>query len=162
MLDLSLPQMTPGELKFALLLEHHLNSLPDPEYRQVVVESLMVVSLVASSSPQPTFGGTLVVEHIINHARDLFLQDQVNRHAYDIIFILWYWCSTLEPQRQYKGPAVDCCCDHIGSCGGAAGICVHFYDSAPSGRYGTMSYIALAVADRLRGVHRPEDQCKMA
>lgn len=86
MLDLSLPQMTPGELKFALLLEHHLNSLPDPEYRQVVVESLMVVSLVASSSPQPTFGGTLVVEHIINHARDLFLQDQVSRHAYDIIF----------------------------------------------------------------------------
>lgn len=82
--------MTPGELKFALLLEHHLNSLPDPEYRQVVVESLMVVSLVASSSPQPTFGGTLVVEHIINHARDLFLQDQVSRHAYNIILILWY------------------------------------------------------------------------
>lgn len=69
--------MTPGELKFALLLENHLNSLPDPEYRQLVVECLMVVSLVASSSSQPTFGGTLVVEHIINHARHLFLQDQV-------------------------------------------------------------------------------------
>ena len=69
--------MTPGELKFALLLENHLNSLPDPEFRQLVVECLMVVSLVAESSPQPNFGGTLVVEHVIHHARHLFLQDQV-------------------------------------------------------------------------------------
>ena len=70
--------MTPGELKFALLLESHLNSLPDPEFRQLVVECLMVVSLVATSSPQPTFGDTLVVEHIIHHAHHLFLQDQVS------------------------------------------------------------------------------------
>lgn len=85
--------MTPGELKFALLLENHLNSLPDPEYRQIVVECLMVVSLVASSSPQPTFGGTLVVEHIINHARHLFLQDQVSGCGYDIIFMFHSWTA---------------------------------------------------------------------
>ena len=71
-------QMTAGELKFALLLESHLNSLPDPEYRQLVVECLMVVSLVTTSSPQPAFGGTLVVEHIIHHAHRIFLQDQVS------------------------------------------------------------------------------------
>ena len=71
--------MTPGELKFALLLESHLNSLPAPEYRQLVVECLMVVSLVTTSSTQPAFGGTLVVEHIIHHAHHLFLQDQVSR-----------------------------------------------------------------------------------
>ena len=71
--------MTPGELKFALLLENHLNTLPDPEYRQLVVECLMVVALVAAASPQPTFGGSLVVEHLIGHARHLFLQDQVGR-----------------------------------------------------------------------------------
>lgn len=132
-------EMTPGELKFALLLESHLNSLPDPEYRQLVVECLMVVSLVTTSSPQPTLGEYLVVKHILHHAHHLFLQDQ----------------------REYKGPAMDCCCSHIGSCGGAVGMCVHYYDSAPSGRYGTMSYIALAVADKLRGFHKPDDQCKM-
>lgn len=31
-------------------------------------------------------------------------------------------------------------------CGGAAYICQHFYDSAPSGCYGTMTYITRAVA----------------
>ena len=31
-------------------------------------------------------------------------------------------------------------------CGGAAGVCQHLYDSAPSGSYGTMTYLARAVA----------------
>ena len=83
--------MTPGELKFALLLESHLNSLPDPEFRQLVVECLMVVSLVASSSPQPSFGGTLVVEHIIHHAHHLFLQDQVSGRGWAGLHeLVWY------------------------------------------------------------------------
>lgn len=30
-------------------------------------------------------------------------------------------------------------------CGGAAYICQHFYDSAPSGSYGTLTYMARAV-----------------
>lgn len=101
-LTLSPLQMTPGELKFALLLENHLNSLPDPEYRQLVVECLMVISLVVASSPQPTFGGTLVVEHIISHARHLFLQDQVGeQHA--ILSLPWllhlfHRATTMGPQ----------------------------------------------------------------
>ena len=77
-INFSSMQMTPGELKFALKLESKLNSLPDPEYRQLVVEVLMVVSLVANSGPKEVFGNSpLVVDHIINHARHLFLQDQV-------------------------------------------------------------------------------------
>ena len=64
-------------------------------------------------------------------------------------------------QKIHGGPSRDCCCEHVGSCGGPAGFCVHFYDSAPSGRYGTMSYFAQAVADRLRGVKSPKDQCKV-
>lgn len=31
-------------------------------------------------------------------------------------------------------------------CGGAAYICQHFYDTAPSGSYGTMTYITRAIA----------------
>ncbi len=72
--------MTPGELKFALLLESKLNNIPDPEYRQLVVEVLMVVGLVAMSSSQPSFGHSpIVVDHLINLALHLFLQDQVSR-----------------------------------------------------------------------------------
>ena len=70
--------MTPGELKFALRVESVLNSLPDPEYRQVVVETLGVLALTARSKNHGSFGNSpIVVEHIINHARLLFLQDQV-------------------------------------------------------------------------------------
>ena len=71
--------MTPGELNFALLVESKLNSIPDPEYRQLVVEVLMVVGLVAKSSSQPSFGNSpLMVDHVINLALHLFLQDQVS------------------------------------------------------------------------------------
>lgn len=35
-------------------------------------------------------------------------------------------------------------------CGGAAYICKHFYDSAPSGSYGTISYIIRAIASTLQ------------
>lgn len=73
--------MTPGELKFALLLEARLNSLPDPEYRQLVVEALMIFSLVTKSSDFPSFGNTpLLVENVINAAQQLFLDDQVCDH----------------------------------------------------------------------------------
>lgn len=132
-------EMTPDELKFALRVETVLNSLPDPEFRQMVVEVLMVIGLVGKCSEISSLGDSIVVEHIIGHAHSLFLQDQ----------------------KGYGGPSRDCCCEHVGSCGGPAGFCVHFYDSAPSGRYGTMSYFAQAVADRLRGVKNPKDQCKV-
>ena len=42
-------QMTPGELKFALCVEAALNRIPEPEYRQLVVEMLMVLSLVVDA-----------------------------------------------------------------------------------------------------------------
>lgn len=35
------------------------------------------------------------------------------------------------------------------NCGGAAGICRYFYDTAPSGRFGTMTYFSRAVAKRV-------------
>lgn len=69
-------QMTPGELKFALTLETKLNSLPDPEYRQLVVEALMIFSLVTKSNG--SLGNCpLLVESIISTAERLFLDDQV-------------------------------------------------------------------------------------
>ena len=37
-------------------------------------------------------------------------------------------------------------------CGGEMGVCVHFYDSAPSGPFGTMSYLVRAVCSVLNTV----------
>lgn len=42
-------------------------------------------------------------------------------------------------------------------CGGAAYICQHFYDSAPSGSYGTMTYLTRAVAGTLDCVPKHGD-----
>jgi phosphorylase kinase alpha/beta subunit len=62
-------------------------------------------------------------------------------------------------QMKVNGDATLCCAKpkeqremtSSGSllCGGAAYICQHFYDSAPSGSYGTMTYITRAVASLL-------------
>lgn len=80
--------MTPGELKFALLLESKLNSIPDPEYRQLVVEVLMVVGLVAKASSQPSFGHTpILVDGLINLGLQLFLQDQVCNYIVDTVCV---------------------------------------------------------------------------
>lgn len=61
------------------------------------------------------------------------------------------------PQKQQDGDATLCCAREkrepgVGgslACGGAAYICLHFYDSAPSGSYGTMSYMIRAVTATL-------------
>ncbi|XP_068628215.1 probable phosphorylase b kinase regulatory subunit alpha [Battus philenor] len=122
-------EMTPGELKFALAVETVLNSIPQPEYRQLVVEALMVLTLVVEYKAVNHLGGMITVEHLVHKANQTFLEDQMR-------------CN---------GDATLCCAkaDCFGGallCGGAAGVCQHLYDSAPSGSYGTMTYLARAVA----------------
>ncbi|XP_073831975.1 probable phosphorylase b kinase regulatory subunit alpha isoform X12 [Musca autumnalis] len=129
-------EMTPGELKFALEVETALNQIPQPEYRQLVVEALMVLTLVTEHNMVPNLGGVIYVEHLVHKANQLFLEDQ----------------------RKVQGDATLCCAkskdgnqQHQAAsgmllCGGAAYICQHLYDSAPSGSYGTMTYMARAVA----------------
>lgn len=39
-------EMTPEEIKFALNVEQVLNSVPQPEYRQLMVEALMILHLL--------------------------------------------------------------------------------------------------------------------
>ena len=48
--------------------------------------------------------------------------------------------------------------DVVRNCKGAAGICLHLYDTAPSGRLGTMSYMCRALAKTLNiGDHNQEN-----
>ncbi|XP_078369919.1 phosphorylase b kinase regulatory subunit alpha, liver isoform-like isoform X2 [Oculina patagonica] len=123
-------EMTPGELKFALCVEAALNRIPEPEYRQLVVEMLMVLSLVVEYHPEQSLGDWIDVDELVREGHKLYLQDQMS----------------------IKGDSTTCCArpahEKI-SCGGAAGICRYFYDTAPSGRFGTMTYFSRVVAKRV-------------
>ena len=70
--------MTPGELKFALCVEAALNRIPEPEYRQLVVEMLMVLSLVVEYHPEQTLGDTIDVDELVWEGHNLYLIDQVS------------------------------------------------------------------------------------
>lgn len=69
--------MTPGELKFALAVETVLNTIPQPEYRQLIVEALMVLTLVSEYNVAASLGGIIQVEHLVHIANELFLDEQV-------------------------------------------------------------------------------------
>lgn len=71
-------EMTSGELKFALAVETVLNSIPQPEYRQLVVEALMVLTLVVEYKAVDNLGGMIIVEHLVHKANQIFLEDQVS------------------------------------------------------------------------------------
>ncbi|KAG5322347.1 KPBA kinase, partial [Pseudoatta argentina] len=127
-------EMTSGELKFALAVETVLNTIPQPEYRQLVVEALMVLTLVTEYNIVPSLGGLIEVEHLVHKANAIFLEDQM---AIDGDATLC--CAKPKEQREMTAMGTLLC-------GGAAYICQHFYDTAPSGSYGTMTYITRAVA----------------
>lgn len=69
--------MTSGELKFALRVESVLNRIPEPEYRQLCVEALMVLSLLVEHNICPSLGHILQVEDLVHTANSIFLKEQV-------------------------------------------------------------------------------------
>ncbi|ODN06538.1 putative phosphorylase b kinase regulatory subunit alpha [Orchesella cincta] len=132
-------EMTSGELKFALRVEAVLNTISQPEYRQLVVEALMVLTLVVEHNLTHYLGDILYVEQLVVTANKIFLQDQVKSNGDATL------CCAKD--KSETGGASG---DQGGLlCGGAATICQHFYDSAPSGCFGTMTYLVRAVAQTL-------------
>ncbi|XP_062137952.1 probable phosphorylase b kinase regulatory subunit alpha isoform X4 [Drosophila sulfurigaster albostrigata] len=129
-------EMTPGELKFALEVETALNQIPQPEYRQLVVEALMVLTLVTEHNMVPCLGDVIYVEHLVHKANQLFLEDQRKVQGDATLC-----CAKLKDGKEQQQAASG-----MLLCGGAAYICQHLYDSAPSGSYGTMTYMSRAVA----------------
>ena len=65
--------MTHGEMKFALSLESVLYRIPYPEYRQLTVETLMVLSLVTESENK--YISQVIT--IVQDANLLFVSQQV-------------------------------------------------------------------------------------
>ncbi|XP_054877288.1 phosphorylase b kinase regulatory subunit alpha, skeletal muscle isoform isoform X2 [Poeciliopsis prolifica] len=110
-------EMTPGEIKFSVHVETVLNRVPQPEYRQLLVEAILVLTMLADVDI-PSIGSIIHVEKIVHQANDLFFKDQKDLGAGEHI---------LE-----KDPST--------------GVCKLLYDSAPSGRFGSMTYLTKAVA----------------
>ncbi|XP_062344040.1 phosphorylase b kinase regulatory subunit alpha, liver isoform isoform X4 [Cinclus cinclus] len=109
-------EMTPCEIKFAVHVESVLNHVPQPEYRQLLVEAILVLTFLSDIEVN-SIGGIIHVDRIVHVANDLFLQELKSFGATG---------SILEKDA-------------------ATGICHYFYDSAPSGAYGTMTYLTKAI-----------------
>ena len=71
----------------------------------------------------PFLGEVVKVEAIVVEANRIFLADQ-------------------REMRDPSGRAQQCCLAGL-DCG-PAGVCSHFYDSAPSGEFGTLCYLTKA------------------
>jgi phosphorylase kinase alpha/beta subunit len=65
---LILAEMTPGEKNFALQVEHLLNKISAPEYRQLNIEALMALAAFSEKNPDLQVEEYIVLDVIIGHA----------------------------------------------------------------------------------------------
>lgn len=63
-----LSEMTAGEKNFAFLIEHLLNKIDPPQYRQLNVEALLGLSALAERTPGLLIDDYVVLDVIIGHA----------------------------------------------------------------------------------------------
>ncbi|XP_038055088.1 phosphorylase b kinase regulatory subunit alpha, liver isoform-like isoform X2 [Patiria miniata] len=209
-------EMTENEFKFALQVESALNRIPQPEFRQLVVEALMVLSLIVENDWLSNLGAIIQVEGLVIEANEIFLKDQRRKKSRtksvdgipktdlettplaqglrdsqipkteegtsDFDGARSTVPMSLKVRRSrrsrrsstgsemlemdVKGDATLCCAlDRPRpvplACGGVSGICCHFYDSAPSGVYGTMAYLAKAAAKKLSFHHQFDENAEV-
>ena len=143
-------EMTSGELKFALQVEQVLTSVPQPEYRQLMVEALMILTIMVEQNIVKELGQVVEVEHIVRSAHEIFLDEQRRNQGNSARCCAERQLETANSrgggggapasqQQPSSSPA---------PCGGSMDICQYFYDSAPSGTYGTMTYLMRAYFSR--------------
>lgn len=66
--ELMLSEMTAGERNFALRVEHLLNKIEAPEYRQVNIEALVELTAIAAKNPNLQIEEYIVLDVLIGHA----------------------------------------------------------------------------------------------
>jgi phosphorylase kinase alpha/beta subunit len=66
--EIILSEMTPGEKNFALRVEHLLNKIEAPEYRQVNTEALMELAAILECNPELQIEEYIVLDVLIGHA----------------------------------------------------------------------------------------------
>ena len=69
--------MTAGELKFAVLVENVFNNIPQPEYRQLMVECLMVCTMLVDPFKTNFISENLNIDDIVKRANDIFHRQEV-------------------------------------------------------------------------------------
>jgi phosphorylase kinase alpha/beta subunit len=81
--EIMLSEMTAGERNFALLVEHLLNKIEAPEYRQVNVEALMELAKIVANNPNLQIEEYMVLDVLIGHAvRLAWLENHPHRRDY--------------------------------------------------------------------------------
>jgi phosphorylase kinase alpha/beta subunit len=73
--EIILSEMTPGEKNFALRVEHLLNKIEAPEYRQVNLEALMELAAILECNPELQIEEYIVLDVLIGHAVRLAWMD---------------------------------------------------------------------------------------
>jgi phosphorylase kinase alpha/beta subunit len=76
--ELLLAETTPGEKNFALQVEHLLNKMQAPEYRQVNIEALMELATIVERNPALYIEEYIVLDVLIGHAVRLAWLDHAN------------------------------------------------------------------------------------
>ncbi|KAL3859718.1 hypothetical protein ACJMK2_009920 [Sinanodonta woodiana] len=71
----TLADMTMYEMNFSLLVEQMLSKIADPAYRQLTVETFMVVSTILERNPELTFPHPVNMDKIIQDSFDDFQKD---------------------------------------------------------------------------------------
>ncbi|XP_063044513.1 phosphorylase b kinase regulatory subunit beta isoform X1 [Engraulis encrasicolus] len=71
----TLSDMTMYEMNFSLLVEDMLRNIVLPEYRQIIVELLMVVSIVLERNPELEFQETVDLDRLVKEAFSDFQRD---------------------------------------------------------------------------------------
>jgi len=70
--------MTAGEIKFALQVEAILNKITQPEYRQLMVEAIMILCLIVEhDGGKCHWNEMIVVDTLVRHANEVFIKEQV-------------------------------------------------------------------------------------
>jgi len=74
--EIILAEMTAGEKNFALRIEHLLNKIQAPEYRQVNTEALIELAAIAQQNPDLQISDYIVLDVLIGHGVRLAWLDQ--------------------------------------------------------------------------------------
>uniref|UniRef100_A0A183U3U9 Phosphorylase b kinase regulatory subunit n=1 Tax=Toxocara canis TaxID=6265 RepID=A0A183U3U9_TOXCA len=123
-------EMTRREIKFALQVEQVLNQISEPEYREMIIETLALLGkmdiLLKTDRPNIPHDHAFDVDAVVKRANKIFV----------------------EHNRQMETIVMECCASGK-RCDGAQGMCQHFYDSAPAGEYGTAHYLIKALMEIL-------------
>ncbi|XP_028665477.1 phosphorylase b kinase regulatory subunit beta isoform X1 [Erpetoichthys calabaricus] len=72
----TLSDMTMYEMNFSLLVEDMLKNIVQPEYRQIIVELLMVVSIVLERNPELEFQNKVDLDKLVKEAFNDFQKDR--------------------------------------------------------------------------------------